>query len=255
MEFDERVVVITGGFGGIGQACAVEFAESGARVILLDRTVDQQRAEEIGAEAVTIDVSADDAWQDWLDSSMGRELVREGVHVLVNAAGISGLRSIEDADIDWWHAFQQANSDSAFLAIHHLLPALKQAGDAAIVNIGSTLALKPSAALPAYTASKGALRNLTGAVALHCAEQGYRIRCNCVHPGSTLTPMMEANLGSTENERNANLQSRMAAHPYARVLGRIALPEDIAHAVLFLASDRAAFITGVHLPVDGGATI
>lgn len=247
-----KQALITGGCGGIGAACAAQIVAEGGRVHLVDRTRQQAVLDRLGDAAAftAMDVGREADWQSLCDARGD-----EPLHVLVNAAGISGLRDIEAADFAWWREFQSANADSVFLAIHYLLPALKAAPAAAIVNIGSTLALKASADLPAYGASKAALRSLTRSVALHCARAGYRIRCNAVHPGSTLTPMMAANLGSTEAERQENLARRMAAHPYAKALGRIATPEDVAQAVVFLASDDAAFITGADLPVDGGATI
>ncbi len=252
---NKRTVLITGGFGGIGYACAERFHRDGARLVLLDQHVDHDKLDALNASGWEIDVGDHNAWESWIHQDATIQLIQSGINVLVNCAGISGLKNVEQADFSWWCDFQNVNSDSVFLSIHYLMPGLKAASSAAIVNIGSTLALKPSAALAAYSASKGAVRNLTKSVALHCAEQGYRIRCNSVHPGSTLTPMMEANLSATELGRQAGLSRRMAAHPYSNSIGRIALPEDIANAVFFLASEEAAFITGVDLPVDGGATI
>jgi 3(or 17)beta-hydroxysteroid dehydrogenase len=251
--FEGRHALVTGASGGIGAACVNALIREGARVHAIDLRSD---AALLGgwADNVTftkMDVADDDDWRA-LAASLDANTPFE---VLVNAAGISGMRNVEDADYAFWLRFQRINSDSAFLAIHHLMPWLKAATSAAIVNIGSTLALKPSGDLPAYSASKGALRNFTKSVALHCAHRGYRIRCNSVHPGSTLTPMMQANLGTTAEERHFNMEMRMRVHPYSKAIGRITLPEDVANAVLFLASDDAAFITGVDLPVDGGATI
>jgi NAD(P)-dependent dehydrogenase (short-subunit alcohol dehydrogenase family) len=248
-----RRALVTGACGGIGAACVDVLLREGASVHGVDRVRDDELLRGWGERVAftTMDVTEESGWL-----TLAATLHAGGpLHVLVNAAGISGLGNVEDVDYAFWTRFQRTNVDSAFLAIHHLLPSLKQAPSAAIVNVGSTLALKPSADLPAYSASKGALRNLTRSVALHCAQRGYRIRCNSVHPGSTLTPMMEANLGDDEEARRRNLERRMQVHPYARALGRIALPRDVANAVLFLVSDEAEFITGVDLPVDGGATI
>lgn len=256
-----RRALITGAGGGIGSACADRLLAEGASVHLVDldpAALARSMAELAGRHGAhrvwthRIDVTRDD---DWATLATGFEREFGALHVLVNAAGISGLRDIEAADFPWWRRFQSINADSIFLSIHHLLPALKASDNAAIVNIGSTLALKPSAQLPAYSASKGSLRNLTKSVALHCANAGYRIRCNAVHPGSTLTPMMEANLGASEQERQDNMAWRMSVHPYSNAIGRIATPADIAAAVAFLVSDDAAFVTGIDLPVDGGATI
>lgn len=256
MNLDQSLAVVTGAAGGIGLAVTERLVVEGVKVILVDQDASglAVAAERLGSRATiaAMDVTDELAWR-----RLGQNLLDAPgqLDILVNCAGISGLRNVEDADFTFWRRFQSVNADSVFLAIHYLLPVLKQASDAAIVNIGSTLALKGSADLPAYSASKGAVRNLTRSVALHCARAGYRVRCNSVHPGSTLTPMMAANLGTTEEEREANLTRRLASHPYGQALGRLALPEDIANAVLFLVSDQAAYITGVDLPVDGGATL
>ncbi|MFM7121289.1 MAG: SDR family NAD(P)-dependent oxidoreductase [Gammaproteobacteria bacterium] len=248
-----RRALIVGGSGGIGAACAQTFVREGAHVHVVEVSENADLVRDLG-RAVTVhqmDITSESAWR-----SLVQELAPAGsVDVLVNAAGISGLRDIESASFEWWKRFQSINSDGVFLAIHYLLPLLKRAPSASIVNVGSTLALKPAADLPAYSASKGALRNLTRSVALHCANRGYRIRCNSVHPGSTVTPMMLANLGQTAEEHAAAMERRMLAHPYARSIGRLALPEDVANAVLFLSCDESAFVTGIDLPVDGGATI
>lgn len=248
-----RHAVVTGACGGIGAACVDVFVREGARVHAIDLRQDADLLARWG-DAVSftaMDVTDEAAWRAIAEDPRRSDAP---LHVLVNAAGISGVRDVEAVDLAYWSRFQRINVDAVFLAIHHLLPRLKSAPAASIVNIGSTLALKPSGDLPAYSASKGALRNLTRSVALHCANRGYRIRCNSVHPGSTQTPMMTANLGRTEAEQARNLARRMQAHPYANSLGRLAVPEDIANAVLFLASDEAAFVTGIDLPVDGGAT-
>lgn len=131
------------------------------------------------------------------------------------------------------------------------MPLLEAAPTASVVAIGSTLALRPAWALPAYSASKGALRNLVKSIALDCAHRGTRIRANCVHPGSTETPLMAANIaGDADGHRR-----RMAVHPLCQGWGELVQPDDVARSVLFLASDESRMITGVDLPVDAGATI
>ena len=247
----DRNIMVTGACGGIGAACVDLFLREGARVHAVDQRRNDTLLERWGDQVhfTAMDVTEDAAWY-----ALARSTEHIALHVLVNAAGISGLKDIEAADYAFWSRFQRINVDGVFLAIHHLMPRLKSAANASIVNVGSTLALKPSGDLPAYSASKGALRNLTRSVALHCANHGYRIRCNSVHPGSTLTPMMEANLGATAEEREKSIAMRMAAHPYARSLGRLISPADVASAVLFLSCDESEFITGIDLPVDGGAT-
>lgn len=252
----DKTAIVTGGSGGIGAAICELFVTEGARVLIADIVEDEGRdlADRLGpqAEFIPLDVTHIEAWQDLAKRLEGAQ---SPLHCLVNNAGISGLKNIEDADFEWWRRFQSVNCDSVYLGIRALLPALRKGMPASIVNIGSTLALKANGDLPAYCASKGALRQLTKSVALYCAHRGDNIRCNAVHPGSTMTDMMKKNLGATEQEKNANMAARMSVHPFSKALGRIASPGDIARAVLFLASDEAAFITGVDLPVDGGATL
>ncbi len=248
-----RRALVTGGAAGIGAAIAARLVAEGAHVAVAD--IDEARgtatANALGEAARfrRLDVTQE---ADWIAAREAAE-AEGGLSILVNNAGISGLKDVEAADLAFWRRFQSVNADGAFLGIHTMLPLLRASQPAAIVNVGSTLALKPAADLPAYSASKGALRNLTKSVALHCARLGDRIRCNAVHPGSVLTDMVARNLA--DDGAKLSMERRMAAHPYARALGRLATPEDVANAVLFLVSEESAFVTGVDLPVDGGATI
>jgi len=256
MKLEGKVALVTGAAGGIGAATARLFAEEGAHVICADVAHDEALAlaAELGerAEAMVLDVASRGDWDRVaaaIDQRHGR------LDVLVNNAGISGIGDIDQIDTEFWDRFQRINGDSIFHSVQAMAPLLRASDHAAIVNVGSLLALRPSAALPAYSAAKASLRAQTKAYALHFAGKGEYIRCNAVHPGSTLTPMMEANLGDTEAERAANFARRVVAHPLGAATGRIVLPEDVAKAVLFLSCEDSAFITGIDLPVDGGASI
>ncbi|MEL7028896.1 MAG: SDR family oxidoreductase, partial [Pseudomonadota bacterium] len=242
-----KYAVVTGAAAGIGQAIVETFVREGARVEAIDLHTGAAGAHIAWSQ---FDVSDADGW-----TTFAARRGEAPVDVLVNNAGVSGLRPFDQVDLDFWRKFQRVNVEAALLGVQALYPALKRSEAASVVNIGSLVGLRPAAMLPAYTASKGALINLTKSLALQFAERGERIRCNLVHPGSTMTEMMRANLGDTEEEREANLAWRMSVHPYAKSLGRLPAPDDIANAVLFLASNEAAYVTGADLPVDGGASI
>ncbi|QTD57273.1 SDR family NAD(P)-dependent oxidoreductase [Parasphingorhabdus cellanae] len=255
MKLEENIALVTGGAGGIGQAICAMMISEGAKAIVADRDLSAARgvAQNLGDQAIAVELNVASA-PSWLNALSQIETRFPRLDILVNSAGVSGFGNIDQIDFEFWKRFQEVNSDSVFLSVKHCLPMLRKAKAASIINIGSTQGLQPNPNLPAYSASKGALRALTKSLALHFADNGDNIRCNAIHPGSTLTPMMEANLGKTEEERQRNYDLRIQAHPLGKVLGRIVLPEDIAKAALFLASNDAEFITGIDLPVDGGAT-
>lgn len=240
MRLDGKVVLVTGAVGGIGAAIVRVFRVEGATVIATDL------AETAGIERLDVTCEAD--WVRVRDA-IGRQHGR--LDCLVHNAGISGLIPLADLDEARWHRFLDTNAGSAYLGSRMMMPLLEAAPTGSIIAIGSTLALRPSGALPAYSAAKGALRNLVKAIAMDCAERGTRIRANSVHPGSTQTPMMAANIaGNPDGHRR-----RMKAHPLCRGWGELVQPDDVALAALFLASDDSRMVTGIDLPVDGGASI
>lgn len=244
-----KIALVTGGASGIGAATARRFVEEGARVIVADIAQDKaaELAQKLGAaaEALQLDVTSDSSWQ----AAIGRVRARHGrLDVLVNSAGINVPGDIETETVEGWQRTQAVNSGSVFLGCKHglsLMATTTQAGS--IVNLASTLGIRPQAGFIADDASKAAVWAVTRAVALHCCEKGYPIRVNSVHPGATLTPMMQRYLDAAEDPA-AILQMFAMNHP----MKRVGKPEELANAILFLASDEASFITGVALPVDGG---
>jgi NAD(P)-dependent dehydrogenase (short-subunit alcohol dehydrogenase family) len=243
MRLAGKVALVTGAAGGIGAAIVNLFRTEGATVIATDLAGPDGTG---GVEP--LDVTQEAAWRavgDRLASTHGR------LDILVHNAGISGFVPLADLEEAAWHRFLDTNVGSAYLGTRLLMPLLEAAPSASIVAIGSTLALRPAWALPAYSASKGALSNLIKSIALDCARKATRIRANCVHPGSTETPLMAANMAGDPE----GYQRRMSVHPLCRGWDELIQPDDVARAVLFLASDDSRMITGVDLPVDAGATI
>jgi 3(or 17)beta-hydroxysteroid dehydrogenase len=249
--FADRVVLISGGASGIGAASARRFVAEGARVLIGDVDVERGRAHarELGATCrfVEHDVTDEASWE----SACGAAVDAFGaLHVVVNSAGISVPSNIEDATLEHWRRTLAINADGVFLGNKHAVRTIKRFsadGSGAIVNIASTLGVRPGAIYVAYSASKAAVLAVTRATALHCAERRLGIRVNAVLPGATHTPMVETYLDNAP-DRAALLAQFESVHP----LGRIGRADDIALAISYLASRDADWVTGVALPVDGG---
>ncbi|MBI1181092.1 MAG: glucose 1-dehydrogenase [Alphaproteobacteria bacterium] len=247
---DGKAAFVTGGASGMGEAVARRLAAAGARVAVAD--IDAARgaavASSIGDEAHFLehDVTSEDDWREnmaWVTEHFG------ALHIVVNSAGINPMGSIVDTSYADWRRTFAVNADGMYLGCRYGVITISETSRSggAIVNISSPQADRVSSALAAYGASKAAGLNLTRSVALYCAEQGNGIRCNAVLPGAVLTPMTERFIDA-QPDREAALKAVAAMHP----MNRVCEPEEVAEAVLFLASDAASFITGATLPVDGG---
>ncbi len=171
--------------------------------------------------------------------------------VLVNNAGITGFQEgfgpqdPEHASLKSWRDVHAINSDGVFLGCKHAIAAMKQNSDASIINISSRSGLVGIPGAAAYAASKAAVRNHTKTVALYCCQQGYKIRCNSIHPAAILTPMWDPMLG---RDREKTMEIIAKDIP----MQRMGMPEDVANAALFLASVESKYITGTELTIDGG---
>jgi len=247
MSLSNRVVLITGGNRGIGLATAKLFAEEGAKVMMLGR--DQAKGElEAGlipnAKFIQGDVTRADDCQHAVDGT-----IREfgGLDILVNCAGIIYRnRTVEQTTEDEWNATFDVNVKGTFLMCKYAMPGLRER-KGCVVNLSSYVGLVGFRGASAYAASKAAIINLTRSMALDHAREGVRV--NAVCPGSVDTEMIHAaweKFGDVEEARRLWSEK----HP----MGRIAQPEEVARAVLFLASDDASFITGTAQTVDGGLT-
>ncbi len=247
MRLHGRKVLITGGASGIGLATARRFVREGARVALVDR--DTRALQEVESELGHA-VSVFNA--DVTDEAQVRRAVDEASHELkgldglVNSAGISFWRSFSELTLEEWRRTLSTNLDGPFIVCKAALPALKAAGKATIVNIGSGAGLQPRLNFSHYCASKGGVVLFTKAIAMDLAPDNIRV--NAVCPGIVMTPLVERNLALT-GDREAAYQRYISRN----LMKRFGSPDEIADAVLWLTSDESAFVTGSALGVDGGS--
>jgi meso-butanediol dehydrogenase/(S,S)-butanediol dehydrogenase/diacetyl reductase len=246
MNFAEKIVIVTGAASGMGAATAREFRAAGAKVIIVDRnpSLAEQVGREIDADAIVIgDVS---------DSAFGRHAIdaaisRHGrLDVLVNAAGIIVRADALGTTDDQWQRIMNVNVSGLFFMSRAAIAVMKQQRSGAIVNFGSIWGEVGAAGVVAYCASKGAVHQITRAMALDHVKDGIRI--NAVCPGEVNTPMLAA-------ERSGPVTAEVLRRLAETVpLGRLAEPVEIARVVLFLASDAASYMTGATVNVDAGYT-
>ncbi len=244
-----KVALISGGAEGIGGEIGRQFVAAGGSVMLGDIQSDKAAAHaaSLGAQAasVSLDVAKLDQW----DAAVATTTEHFGkITHLFNVAGISEPGNVEDVALDSWDRTLNINLNGTFYGCRAALPAMAASGESgAIINIGSMLALRVGSGFIAYCATKAAVTAMSKAIALHCAEQGYKIRVNTVHPGAIRTPMFERYLGLFPSAEEG--EAIFAAnHP----MGRVGEADEVARACLFLASDEASFTTGVDFTVDGG---
>jgi len=246
MRFENKVVLITGGTRGIGFATAQLFAREGAQVVIVGRDADRttEAAREVPGQGEAGDVSVAADCERFVTRILS---LHARLDVLVNCAGvIFRNRTVEQTTEEEWDMTFDVNVKGTYLMCKYALPALRKT-KGSIVNVSSYVGLVGFAGASAYAASKAAILNLTRSMALDHAKEGIRV--NAVCPGSVDTDMIHAawqQFGDVERARKLWAEK----HP----LGRIASPEEVARAILFLASQEASFITGVALPVDGGIT-
>lgn len=251
-QFSGKVALVTGGGSGIGHTVSRLFAERGGAVLVADiaehgaqKTADAIRRAGGTADAARCDVTR---W-DQVEETVARARNTFGrLDIVIHCAGIMRVASIEETSLLDWNESLHINLTGAFLVTKAAMRALREQGGGAIVHIASRMALQVKENHAAYAASKAGVLQLTRMAAVEGAP--HRIRANCVCPGIVDTPLLRPYGTPEELERTV-----FAAWSAACPLGRPGKPEDVARAMLFLASDEAAYITGVALPVDGGRAI
>ncbi|MEM1397127.1 MAG: SDR family oxidoreductase [Pseudomonadota bacterium] len=250
-----KKALITGGAQGLGACFARMFAAEGALVAVSDVNFDgaKDTAADINekfdgvASAYAHDVTSKDDWATTLEAAneaMG------GLNVLVNNAGIGGsFASIEDETVESWRRTQEVDVDSIFIGTQLAIPYMKKSQPASIINISSVAGLIANGNMMSYNVAKAGVWMLSKSIALHCAKAGYDIRSNSVHPVFTRTPIIDplVALGGGGEEGEKKLVRQIP-------LRRLAEPEDVGYAVIYLASDESRYVTAAELKIDGGIT-
>ncbi len=240
-----RVALITGGASGLGAEDARVLAREGAKVVITD--VQDALGEQVAAEIegclyLHQDVRDEARW----DEVVRLTLERFGrLDTLVNNAGLVRFASVEELSYADFRLQTEVMLNGTFLGCKAALPHMSKVGSGAIINMASIAAISGMAAIPAYTAAKAGIIGMTRSVAIHCKEQGYRIRCNAIAPGGIETPMT-AQANSELDADSAELE-----HTHSHGMGQ---PVDIANAVLYLASDDGRYVNGTTLVIDNGET-
>jgi len=253
-EFENKVVIVTGGALGMGRATAVAFGREGAAVAVADINASEGRSaageiEAAGGEALFVEADVSNA-------EAARNTVRQtaerfgGVDVLFNNVGIQPPESFaraEDLPEEVWDRVQAVNVKSHFLMAKYAIPEMRKRGGGVIINNASVQGLQSTHRVPAYAASKGAILSLTRNLALDYAADGIRVLSLC--PGSIDTPLLRSGVGAASPE---DAEEKLRELGSRCVMGRVGRGEEIANVVLFLASPKASYMTGEWVCVDGG---
>lgn len=245
-----KVALITGAASGFGKATAELFVREGALVILTDRNASDGEAvaARLGKQARfrTLDVTQEDQWVDAIADVKARE---GRLDVLVNNAGIGLHKSVLEMTLAEWRFVHAVNSDGVFLGCKHAVPLMREGGGGSIVNVSSVAGKVGSPQMAAYCASKGAVTLFTKSLAMEAAYGRWNIRVNSVHPAYVETALVQAHIASMpEPEKTKKFLERL------QPVGRMGRVDEVANAILYLASDEASFTTGAELMIDGGLT-
>lgn len=253
---DGKVALVTGGAQGLGEAAARMLAREGARVVVSDINVDGARrvaaslneARKDAAIGIAHDVTLEGDWMRALEQA---DRTFGGLHVLVNNAGIGLTKDFLEVTLEEWRRVHEIDLDGVFLGCRSSIPLIERTVKAtslggSIVNISSISGIIAGHNMAAYNSAKAAVRHLSKSVALYCARRGCGIRSNSIHPVFIATPILDGLVQRYGKEEAYAKLGRQVP------LGHIGEPNDIAYAVLYLASDESKFVTGAELKVDGG---
>lgn len=243
-----KICIVTGAARGIGRAIVEAFRAEGAIVIAtdIDAASGSAVAGAVGCDFLPLDVREE---ADWARLAAAAPIA----DVVVNNAGVTGFETgpaphdPEHASLADWRAVHRTNLDGTFLGCRYAIAAMKDRGAGSIINMSSRSGLVGIPGAAAYASSKAAIRNHSKTVALYCAQQRWRIRCNSIHPAAILTPIWEPMLGDAPGR-----DDRVAALVRDTPLQRFGDPAEVAAVAVLLASDEATYITGAEFTIDGG---
>ena len=246
-----KIALITGAAQGIGLATAELFAKNGAKVLLTDINEEGvlTQSEKMKLDypdqilAIKHDVTSADDWKtavNYIDSEFG------GINILVNNAGIMAVGTIEDETFEQWKHVHNIDLDSVFLGCKYTIPIMKKEKKGSIINVSSISGIIAGHNLAAYNSAKAGVRHLSKSVAVHCAREKNDIRCNSIHPVFIDTNLLEGLYKKFGKEKAIEKLSRQIP------MGKIGEPNDVAFAILYLASDESKFVTGTEIRIDGG---
>ena len=247
---ENKIVLLTGGAMGLGEAAAKALLDQGATVIISDYNAEAgaATADRLGENCHFIEQDVTD-WDRWVSVIAEVEERFGRLDALVNNAAITVFGSIADISIEDFRRCYEFDVDSIFMGCKAALPLMAKTGGS-IVNFSSAAANKPNADLAAYNSAKAAVPMLTKSIGLYCAREQNNVRVNCVQPGTILTPNVESVIAGTPDP-----DATREAFSIAQPIGRMGEPEDIAQLIVYLVSDESKFATGAAFVVDGGLSM